>query len=232
VRYLLGSQYPNGGFPQVYPIEGGYHDAVTLNDDAMLNVVELLGDVAARQGDYAFVPQAVADAARAAVDRSIGLFLATQIKSGGTLTAWGQQYDPLTLAPAGARNFEPASLSTGESAKVLVYLMNLRDPSPDVVRAVHAGAAWLKRAALRDVAWGPGPNDAGRMLMPKPVAGPIWARYYDIATMKPIFGDRDKSIHDDVNEISKERRNGYAWFGTGPAKPLERYEDWAKAHPR
>lgn len=232
VRYLLASQYPNGGMPQVYPVEGGYHDAVTLNDDAMLNAVELLGMVAARQGDYAFVPPAVADSARAAVERAIGLFLATQIKAGGILTGWGQQYDPLTLAPSGARNFEPASLSTGESAKLLVYLMNLREPSPEVVRAVHAGAAWLKRAALRDVEWGPGPGDAGRMLVSKPGAGPIWARYYDIATMKPVFGDRDRSIHDDVNGISKERRNGYAWFGTGPAKTLERYEAWAGAHPR
>src|SRR5580698_3062576 len=34
VQYLLDSQYPNGGWPQVWPLEGGYHDAVTINDDA------------------------------------------------------------------------------------------------------------------------------------------------------------------------------------------------------
>lgn len=42
-----------------------------------------------------------------------------------------------------------------------------------------------------------------------------WARTsYSAAT--PIFGDRDRSIQDDVNAVSLERRNGYSWFsGTG-----------------
>ena len=50
-------------------------------------------------------------------------------------------------------------------------------------------------------------------------------------TLHPIFGDRDKSIHDDVNEIGLERRNGYSWFGAGPGGALKAYETWAKAHP-
>ena len=63
-----------------------------------------------------------------------------------------------------------------------------------------------------------------------PGNGPIWARYYDLNTDRPIFGDRDKTIHDDVNEISAERRNGYSWFGDGPKRALERYAEWAKTH--
>ncbi len=39
---------------------------------------------------------------------------------------------------------------------------------------------------------------------------PLWPRYDQIGTDKPIFGDRDKTIRDDVNEISRERRNGYS----------------------
>ena len=34
VDYLLDAQYPNGCFPQVYPLEGSYHDAATFNDNA------------------------------------------------------------------------------------------------------------------------------------------------------------------------------------------------------
>ncbi|HEX4308999.1 MAG TPA: pectate lyase, partial [Acidobacteriaceae bacterium] len=34
VRYLLAAQFPNGGWPQVWPLEGGYHDAITFNDNA------------------------------------------------------------------------------------------------------------------------------------------------------------------------------------------------------
>jgi len=40
--YLIMSQYPNGGFPQIYPLEGSYHDAITLNDNAMINALALL----------------------------------------------------------------------------------------------------------------------------------------------------------------------------------------------
>jgi hypothetical protein len=49
--------------------------------------------------------------------------------------------------------------------------------------------------------------------------------------MKPIFGDRDRSIHDDVNELSPERRNGYSWYGTSPAKALAAYQAWSASHP-
>ena len=31
VRYLLTAQFPNGGWPQVFPLQGGYHDALTYN---------------------------------------------------------------------------------------------------------------------------------------------------------------------------------------------------------
>ena len=47
VDYLLAAQYPNGGWPQVFPLEGSYHDAITFNDGALVNVLSLLHDVAA-----------------------------------------------------------------------------------------------------------------------------------------------------------------------------------------
>ena len=63
-------------------------------------------------------------------------------------------------------------------------------------------------------------------------AGPIWSRYDQIGTDKPIFGDRDKTIHDDVNEISRERRNGYSWFNSEGIAVLNEYKTWAPAHPK
>jgi PelA/Pel-15E family pectate lyase len=208
VRYLLNAQYPNGGFPQIYPLQGGYHDAVTYNDDAFTNTVQLLREAAARQDSYAFVPEALAGEARAAVDKAIRVILSTQIVVDGVRTGWCQQHDALTLAPVGARNFEPIALASNESARLLVLLMQLPDPSPEVAAAVHAGAAWLKRTAL-------------------PGAGGKWARFYDIKSMKPVFGDRDRSIHDTIDEISEERRKGYGWFVNGPEKALKAYAAWA-----
>jgi PelA/Pel-15E family pectate lyase len=231
VRYLLDSQYPNGGFPQVYPLEGGYHDAVTFNDDAMVGVAQVLAEIAGRQGDYGFVPPQVAQQARDALNKEIRLVVSTQVPVKGVRTAWDQQYDALTLAPVGARNFEPPALASHESATLLMFLMAQPDPSPDVAAAVHAGAGWLRQVALRDIDWTATTPEAGRQRIAKPGAGPIWSRYYDIATMKPIFGDRDRSIHDDVNELSLERRNGYSWYGTRPAQVLAAYADWARTHP-
>ncbi|HVJ01228.1 MAG TPA: pectate lyase [Sphingomonas sp.] len=229
VRYLLDAQYPNGGWPQIYPIEGGYHDAITFNDDAMADVIGLLLDVSRRQGDYAFVPAALAAEARAAVARGVEVILATQVVVDGKRTGWGQQHDVLTLAPAGARNFEPVSLSSNESASLLALLMRLPERSPKVEAAIDAGVAWLRSVALRDVAWTSTTPAEGRRLVSRPGAGPIWARFYDINTMRPIFGDRDRSIHDDVNEISLERRNGYSWFSAGPARVIKAYDSARKA---
>lgn len=225
VGYLLAAQYPNGGFPQVYPLQGGYHDALTYNDNAFAQVVDLLATVAGRQGDYAFVAPELAGRVQAAHDRAIGVLLASQIRVNGQLTGWCQQHDALTLAPVGARNFEPVALSSSETSRLLTLLMRLPQPSAQVVAAVDAGAAWLKKVAVRDVGWtAKGAN--GRFLEARPGAGPLWARMYDIATMQPVFGDRDGTIHTDVNELSKERRDGYGWYGSGPASALAAYEKW------
>jgi PelA/Pel-15E family pectate lyase len=179
------------------------------------------------------VPQAIAANAHAAVDRALALIVRAQVVTGGKRTGWGQQHDALTLVPVGARNYEPAALSSLESAALLAFLMRLPAPSPAIVRTVHDGVAWLEARGLRDVDWPQGrPAGEGRRLVPKPGAGQIWARFYDIATMRPIFGDRDRTIHDDVNEISLERRNGYSWYGTAPGVTIRVYEEWAAKHPK
>lgn len=231
IHYLLDAQFPNGGWPQVYPLQGGYHDALTFNDDAVALVANLLGDVGAQRGDYAFVPTLVATAAKAADARAVAVILKTQVIVGGKRTIWGQQHDALTLAPVGARNFEPIALASDESADLLIFLMKRPDPSPATIDAVRDGVEWLKAHALYGVAWLRNEDASGdRRLVVKDGAGPLWSRYYDIATGRPIFGDRDKTIHDNIDEISAERRNGYSWFNTGPAKAIIAYEKWPFVH--
>jgi len=132
-------------------------------------------------------------------------------------TVWCQQHDPLTLEPASARNYEMPSKCGAESAVIMTFLMDLPNPDSRTVAAVHAAADWFKKLKSVDVVWDMGSDD-GRKLSPKPGGGPLWARYYDLKTDRPIFGDRDKTIHDDVSEISKERRNGYSWFQRQTAK--------------
>ena len=229
VDYLLVAQFPNGGWPQVWPLEGGYHDAITYNDDAVSEAADLLSDVAEGQGDYAFAPAASRQKAGSAARRGVACILATQVMVKGKRTIWAQQHDALTLRPVAGRNFEPAELSTEESASLLLYLMRDPKPAPAVIAAVYAGADYLTANAIYEKAWGS--TDTGRRLTPKPGDGPIWARYYAAASNTPVFGDRDKTIHDDVNELTLERRNGYSWFNTSPKKALETYATWKKAHP-
>lgn len=227
VRYLLAAQFPNGGWPQVWPLEGGYHDAVTFNDNAVSEAAGLLTEVG--EGKVAFVPVDLRTKARAAAKKGREVIVAAQIRVDGKPTIWGQQADPFTLAPVAGRNFEPPALATGESADLLLYLMSLPDPTPAEIAAVHAGVAWLKGSAITGKAWTGGKGDPqGRRLVDQPGAGSLWSRYYDIAG-KPVFGERDKTLRDDANELSLERRNGYAWFGTSPAKTIAAYEVWAKA---
>ncbi|MGF7155541.1 pectate lyase [Novosphingobium gossypii] len=231
LAYLLAAQFPNGGWPQVYPLQGGYHDALTYNDDAMAQVLALLDEVALRRGDFAFLSVVEASSARKAYDRGIAVILATQVQIDGRPTGWSQQHDALSLAPAGARNFEPAALSSNESARLLMLLMQQPAPAARAVTAIHAGIAWLRAAAVSGKAWGLADDGiAGKHLINRPGAGPLWARFYDLRTGRPVFGDRDRSVHDDVNDISLERRNGYSWYGAGPAAALKAYESWSKTH--
>ncbi len=228
--YIFASQYPNGGWPQVWPLAGGYHDTITYNDDAMIHVLEVLREATDERGEFAFLPAAVRIQAAQSLTRGLACILATQVVVAGRRTVWCQQNAPLTLAPASARNYEMPAQSSGESAGIVRFLMTLPNPSPEIVTAVHAAAAWFQKTALRNVAYRFSRAE-GRRLVPAPGNGPIWARYYEIGSDRPLFGDRDKSIHDDVSEISPERRNGYAWYGDGPKRTLEHYAKWRQAHP-
>jgi PelA/Pel-15E family pectate lyase len=229
LNYIFSAQYPNGGWPQVYPLQGGYHDAITYNDDAMTNIAMLLSQVAGGAGDYAFVPPGLRDKAAAAQRLALACLLSSQVKVDGRLTAWAQQHDPLTLQPVGARNFEPAALASAESANLLIYLMKFAPPTPPVAAAIEAGVAWLASTALRDRAWVRGPQ--GRQLLSQPGAPLLWPRFTSLRTGQPIFGDRDLSLHDDVMEISAERRDGYAWYGSSGRQALAEYATWKRRRP-
>ncbi|MDE1986191.1 MAG: pectate lyase [Alphaproteobacteria bacterium] len=232
IRYLLEAQFPNGGWPQVWPLEGGYHDAITYNDDAVTLAAALLTDVAENEdGDYNFVSAALRAKAAAAARHALDCILATQVKVDGHLTIWAQQHDALTLKPVAARNFEPAVLSSEESADLLVYLMSLPHPSATLQTAIRAGVTFLKKAAVYGYVYTNRDAPGGRHLVVQSGAGPIWARFYDGEPSRPVFGDRDKTIHNDVNELTLERRNGYSWYNADPKKALTAYEAWSKAHP-
>jgi len=228
--YIFAAQFPNGGWPQVWPLQGGYHDAITYNDGAMKDIMNLLRDVSEAKGDFSFAPRAIRKKAVASLQRGIDCILATQVVVNGHRTAWAQQHDALTLQPTAARNYEMPSVSAAESSGIVMFLMNIAKPSREVIAAVHAACAWFEKTKMTDFAYR-FTGEQGRMLVAAPGNGPLWPRYAEIGSDRPLFGDRDKSIHDTVDEISRERRNGYAWFNNTAQQALDRYATWKKIHP-
>jgi len=231
LEYVFAAQFPNGGWPQVWPLQGGYHDAITINDGAMLHVVEFLEEVASGMGEFSFVPENLRRRADASWRRGLGCILKLQIQAEGTATVWCQQYDALTLKPASARNYEMPSQCSSESAGIVLFLMHLPAPDPETVAAVHAAAAWFKKTEITGKKFQKD-GFGERWLLDDPSSPGLWARYYEIGSDRPIFGDRDKRIHDDVNEISRERRNGYSWYNGTPRRVLDDYPGWSVKHPR
>jgi PelA/Pel-15E family pectate lyase len=228
--YLIAAQYPNGGWPQFYPLREGYYSRITFNDDAIVRVARLLRDAAEGEEQFAFVDPRRRAIAAAAVARTTDLILRTQIVQNGRRTAWAAQYDERTLAPAPARAFEPASLSGSESVGIVRFLMSIDNPSPEVIAAVEGAVQWFQDVRitgmrLEDFTDAQGQPD--KRLVPDPAAEPLWARFYDLRTNRPIFTSRDAVIHDRYDQIERERRTGYAFIGTWPAQLLAReYPRW------
>ena len=223
--YLLEAQYDNGGWPQTYPNPQGYHRHITFNDDAMVGVLRLLRDVARGGGTYAFVDEDRASRAAAAVVRGVACIVRCQIVRDGRRTAWCAQHDAKTLAPADARAYEKASLSGYETVGILRFLMEIERPAPDVVDAVESGVAWLEGVRLTGVRLERRPDASlprgyDLVVTDAPGAPPLWARFYELMTDRPIFCGRDGVVRYCLSEIDAERRTGYAWYTQAPASLL------------
>ncbi len=232
IRYLLAAQYPNGGWPQFYPLREGYYSHITFNDDAMAEVMMVLQDVAAGRAPFTFVAPELRGPAAAAVAKGRDCILRCQVTINGVKTVWCAQHDEDTLAPAPARRFEPISLSGDESVEVVRCLMAVEEPSPEVVAAVEAAVAWFRAVQINGLRYEriPAPNlPKGRdtRVVPDPTAKPIWARFYEIPTNRPIFAGRNTVIHYTLAEVEPERRGGYRYYVDSPAKLLAKdYPAW------
>jgi PelA/Pel-15E family pectate lyase len=227
--YLLAAQYESGGWPQYFPLRPGYYTHITYNDNATVNVLTLLRETVQAKAPFAFVDEARRAKAAAAVQKAVACILRTQVKQDGKLTAWCAQHDETTFAPAPARNFEPVSLSGAESVGLAKFLMTVETPSPEIIAAVEGAAAWfgaVKIAGLRTENFTGADGKRDRRAVADPAAPPLWARFYELGTNRPIYIGRDKVIRYDLNEIEQERRAGYVYLGDWPADFL------AKDYPR
>lgn len=231
--HILEAQYPTGGWPQYHPPSNRYHRHITFNDNSMVRILEFLRDVA-ESSDYAFLEMERRARVEAAVTRGIDCILRTQIKQDGKLTAWCAQHDEKTLEPAWARSYEPPSLSGAESVGVVRFLMSVEEPTPEIIAAVEGAVEWFSSVAIHGMRFEEFTDAEGRddrRIVSDPAAGPLWARFYEIGSNRPIFLNRDSVIHYSLTEIDQERRAGYRYYGTWAANLLARdYPRWRSKH--
>jgi PelA/Pel-15E family pectate lyase len=222
VAFVLAAQYPNGGFAQTYPLRGGYHDAMTLNDGVMETLLRLLQDVALSP-TFAMLPQDLKTQAASQFQLGLQLLLRCQLRLNGELTVWAAQYHPVELTAVAARAYEWPALVSSESAGITGLLME-QPPTPAIIQSVEAAVRWFERQQIRDQAL---LRDAqGVRLQTSPGAKPLWARFYDLAQQQPLFVDRDGQRYARLSQLSLERQLGYGWYQSQAATVLKAYPAW------
>lgn len=234
IRFILKAQYENGGWPQYWPRAKGYYTHITYNDNAMVNMLELLREIYEKKAPYTFVSDDLCKEARAAFDKGIECILNTQIKKDGKLTVWCAQHDEKTLLPAKARAYELPSFSGSESYGIVKLLMSLPNPSQRIIDAIEGAVSWFEASKIEDIGYQFFTNEEGKKdyrMVPCPEGEkcpPLWARFYTLEDNRPFFCGRDGIVKYDVSEIEYERRTGYGWYNGNGIKLQRDYLKWKK----
>lgn len=146
IDFVLDSQYPIGGWPQRYPLryehskdgQPDYTSFITFNDDVAQENIEflLLCYQALGRSDV-----------REPVIRAMNTFLVTQM--GPPQPGWSLQYT-LELKPAGARTYEPKSLSPSTTAANIYQLIKFYRLTGETkfLAPIPSALDWLDRARL------------------------------------------------------------------------------------
>ncbi len=227
INYLLAMQYDNGGFPQYYPNKSIYRKQITYNDNAMINALTVLYNAAEGKNDFDVITSELKLKSKTAVKKGVDCIISNQVSQNGNPTIWADQYDEITLQPAKARAFEPISLATGESVGIVRFLMTLAI-TPTIEKSVTAAIKWFKANKIEGYSYKVmKENHKTIRVLSEEKGAMTWARFYEIETNKPIFGDRDNSVKYNYQEISEERRNGYSWYNDSADKLITRdFPQW------
>ena len=223
LEYLFEAQYPNGGWPQNYPLESGYHEAITLNDNAMVHVMEVLLTIVDGKPPFAFADKALKDRALAAYEKALACLAAAQVIIDGQPTVWCAQHDPLDLAPVHARTKEPPSLSGGESAELVRFLMRKAPITPATIKMIDTAMKWFAAHSIKDmrkVTTAAGKTDYVQDANSTEV---YWARFYDLKTGKPIFpGSQDGINYPTFHEMAAKNKVAYDFVITKPRDLIDK----------
>jgi PelA/Pel-15E family pectate lyase len=236
IEFILKAQYPNGGFPQFYPDTNGYRKYITFNDGAMIGVMNVLYRAANSSPEFRFIDDSLKSKISRAYIKGLDCILKCQIEENGELTAWCQQHDNSNFAPRGARSYELASISNMESAGIVKFLMRIKNPDAKIVNSVQNAVKWFIKSKIfglrveiidapkTEFQYHSADNDM--IAVEDSDAPPIWARFYELKTHRPLFSNRDGKPIYSLTEVERERRTGYAWYVYDPQEVLDNYPEW------
>ncbi len=229
---LLEAQYPNGAWPQrfvalpdmsnrtvraaSYPDNWprqwpdlDYRDYYTLNDNTLADIIDAYLEAYRIYGDERYL-----DAAK----RGGEFCLRAQMPE--PQPAWAQQYD-LDMHPAWARQFEPPSVTGGESQSVLRILLTLYRETGETrfLEPVPRALAYLKASALESSV-----DDPPRKRRTCPPGSRCLARFYELRTNKPLYVTKGDMIRGEG--VGLLRPNGYELSYDG-ADGIRHYSLWS-----
>ncbi|MBN1868801.1 pectate lyase [Candidatus Sumerlaeota bacterium] len=229
--FVLNAQFPNGGWPRTYPLAGGTRDNIAFSDETMVRCLDLLRDASRGQEAFGFLNDESRLGAARAFEKGVQCLVQTQVSMYGAPTGWCRQYEPLTLEPAAGGPFEPACLATGETASVLGFLVSLDAPTSAAVRAAYGAAQWLGATRIDGFRWEM--VQGAFQLLSDPKAQPIWARFYETGSNRPVFVGGDGILRYNVLEIDAESRDSHAWYEWDrQRRVLSEFPAWSQRHPR
>lgn len=237
IEFTLQAQTQCGGWPHSYPRTDNYRPLITFMDDVTTGVLTTLRNAAAGRDPFTFLSGELRARISDTVQKGTNCILRVQVVVNGEPTVWAGQYDPVTLEPAQARTFELPSLVSAESVAVVRYLMGFEKPSPEIVRAIEGAVKWFDRSKIyglriervqaETVRYENHTSTFDLRAVNDPAAPPIWARFYEIDSNRPFMANRDGIKVYTLEEVTRERRTGYSWYGYYPKDLLEKdYPAW------
>ena len=169
---MLASQFPNGAWPQRFPLRDDYSADYTFNDGVIIGNIFLLLEAYEKLGDTRFE-----EAAR----RGMKFVVDSQLAP--PQAGWALQYDK-DMRPAKARNYEPAGVCSGQTRECIRNLEIFYKITGDrgFLRGIPDAIGWLERSTLGG---GRGAVYQGKTY--------THATFYEPGTNKPIYAHRKKS---------------------------------------
>jgi PelA/Pel-15E family pectate lyase len=227
--FIFLMQYENGGFRQ-FDRNKGYYTHITFNDNATYNIMQLLRAVVGGNPIFdGIVTDSLKIKAKKSFDRGIDCILKTQYVQNGKKTIWCAQHDEFSLKPAKARAYELPSLSGAESVGLVQLLMEIPNPDERIKDAVIGAIEWFEKSRISDHRIQHFINSEGKpdiRWIKSSEGEDLWGRFCDLETNRAFVCDRDGIIKYDISEIGYERRNGYGWYTSEPAKIIAKFAKW------